>query len=166
MKGGAPVPQNSTPRPRRRTVLVLSLLAAAVAAGAILHALDIPHVSVSRDNGCVTIVIGTPNAPAAPLSLPETGDGPAAAASAVHVAALDITAEPLPPSVRSFYRLPRGVYVRAVDTETNSLLRPGDIITARNGSAVETPSQLEQPDTDSLTVYRRGAYEEIILPRK
>ena len=114
----------------------------------------------------MTIVIGTPNAPAAPLSLPETGDGPAAAVSAVHVAALDITAEPLPPSVRSFYRLPRGVCVRAVDNETGSLLRPGDIITARNGSAVETPSQLEQPDTDSLTVYRRGAYEEIILPRK
>lgn len=84
--------------------------------------------------------------------------------------AIGITGETVPVTARAYYRLPAGVYIRSIDKTSDAYargLRPGDIITAINGTSITSmddlnavKNQCQAGDTAQLRIYRSGvAYE-------
>ena len=85
--------------------------------------------------------------------------------------AIGISGETLPRSLRMYYQLPDGIYIRAVTEGSGAAekgIAEGDIITAINGTPVSTidelntvKNQFAAGDTVTLTVYRSGQYYEV-----
>ena len=85
--------------------------------------------------------------------------------------AIGISGEQLPGAVRSFYRLPDGVYITYVSPTSDAYAKgisEGDIITAINGEAVSdvddlnaVKNQFAAGDTVTLTVYTRGQFVDV-----
>ena len=87
--------------------------------------------------------------------------------------AIGISGEALPSYYRTYYRLPEGVYVTAVNDGSDAKakgLREGDIVTAINGQKIcsidelnTVKNQYAAGDEVTLSVYRSGAYYEITV---
>ena len=85
--------------------------------------------------------------------------------------AVGIISETMPDAFRVYYRLPAGIYIRAVTEGSDAAakgLAPGDIVTAINGTPVTTTEELNTVknqfsagDTVTLTVYRDRQYYDV-----
>ena len=85
--------------------------------------------------------------------------------------AIGISGETLPRSLRMYYQLPDGIYIRAVTEGSGAAekgIAEGDIITAINGTPVSSidelntvKNQFAAGDTVTLTVYRSGQYYDV-----
>ena len=82
--------------------------------------------------------------------------------------AIGINGRTLPDAALAYYRLPEGIYVESVDPSSDAYekgIREGDMITAIEGTAVETQedldavkNQFKAGDTINLTVFRDGDF--------
>ena len=87
--------------------------------------------------------------------------------------AIGISGDSLPPSYRTYYRLPDGVYVTSVNEGSDAKakgIREGDIVTAINGEKIcsidelnTVKNQYAAGDEVTLTIYRSGTYYEVTV---
>ncbi len=84
---------------------------------------------------------------------------------------IGVTLEEIPQSALIYYGLPKGLYVRSVEQNSDAWakgVRIGDIVTAINGEAVTTTydvaeikNRFSAGDSITMTVYRAGAYNDV-----
>ena len=85
--------------------------------------------------------------------------------------AIGITGESVPVTARTYYQLPAGVYVSGVEETSDAWragIRPGDIITAIEGTDIASVEELntvknrfEAGQTITLVVYRDGSHYQV-----
>lgn len=86
---------------------------------------------------------------------------------------IGITGDSVPVAAQAYYQLPAGVYVRSIDKTSNAYevgLRPGDIITAVNGTAISTMEELNTIKNQfhagnivQLSIYHSGKLYELTI---